>query len=373
MSDNVQRIGKRAKSFQMAPELDGYTKVVLVRDDDYQYAVGSNSGRTLTIECPLVTSATAPPIATNALNRIRGVRYKPFGAASAILDPAAELGDGITINSEYSGIFSMESHFGGLFTANVSAPYDEEIDHEFPYIAKKDRKVIRQLNNLSSELTIQSGLISAKVSRTGGDASSFGWELDESSWTIKASGRDILKATKDGLEVYGKITATSGTIGGFTIQSNALSTNSQTFGGTNTTGIYIGPSGIQLGKNFKVDSSGNLTAASGKFTGNVWAGKIQYGDDYGYFSGSGLKSGSVYGNRLVSNTITTAYTSSGINTSLGYADNANLVFHGLTEIGQIKVTGRVEMFGYKIGMKATAVATPSGGSTTLYYLTYLEA
>ena len=67
------------------------------------------------------------------------------------------------------------------------------------------------------------------------------------------------------MEVKGVIRATSGEIGGFDIQSNYLSYNGQTWGGTNTTGAYIGQSGIQLGKNFKVDMQGNLTAARGTF------------------------------------------------------------------------------------------------------------
>ena len=95
------------------------------------------------------------------------------------------------------------------------------------------------------------------------------------------NGGTVLKADKSGLSVTGKITATSGVIGGLTIKDGYLSTNGQTWGGTNTNGIYFGPNGIQLGKYFTVDSSGNLTAYSGKFLGTVQAGSIDYGGNAG--------------------------------------------------------------------------------------------
>ncbi|MEF2837520.1 MAG: hypothetical protein U0N82_07320, partial [Oscillospiraceae bacterium] len=118
--------------------------------------------------------------------------------------------------------------------------------------------------------------------------------------------------------------------------SNYLSYNNQTWGGTNTTGIYLGISGIQMGKNFKVDSAGNLTAASGTFTGYVNAGNVRYGGNYGSFSGGGITGGTISGDRLVGNTITTAYTSSGINSSLGSADFANGVFNGWNEASVVR-------------------------------------
>jgi hypothetical protein len=191
----------------------------------------------------------------------------------------------------------------------------------------EDRK--SAVESLTAKLQVQAGQIEARVSKTGGNASSFGWVLDDSSWTIKASGRDILKATRDGLEVYGKITATSGKIGGFEIKDNYLSSNNQTWGGTNKKCIYIGVSGIQLGKNFKVDAPGNLEANSGTFKGNVSAKNIKDGGDNGSMNGSGITGGSISGGtggQISSGSITNGNVSSGINTSLGYADR----FYGAT-------------------------------------------
>jgi hypothetical protein len=191
----------------------------------------------------------------------------------------------------------------------------------------------------TATLKIQAEQIEAKVSKTGGSASSFGWVLTDSDWTIKANSKDILKATKNGLEVYGKITATSGKIGGFDILSNYLSYNNQTWGGTNSKGIYIGVSGIQLGKYFKVDASGNLTARSGRFEGTVYAGRIEYDDeDKGRLDGSALGYNTLSGSRLEYNTVDSNYVSKGINAGVAGGNWATDVFNGDDRADYIKTS-----------------------------------
>lgn len=349
---NVAYLGRRISGFNSSSEFDGYSRVVITVSDEMEYSAGTETGRTLTLVCPWGSQQMAEDILSN----IRGFQYQPYKAQYAVLDPAAELGDGLIANDTYSGIYSMTSRFGSLYRADASAPSEEELDHEYPYVPKQERKVTRKLHSLSTELkvqaglisaeiqerkeneetintqlTLQSGLIAAKVSSTGGDMASFGWELDETSWTIKANGADILKATRDGLEVYGKITATSGRIGGFTINESSLSYNNQTWEGSNTTGIYIGPMGIQLGKNFRVDAAGNLKAASGEFSGYVRAQNIKYGVDastginYGTLSGESIKLGSIFGSRLAENTIDTDHMGKGIRSVLTQAQDAYAV------------------------------------------------
>lgn len=342
-------------------------------------------------------------MADNILEDIRGFQYQPYVAEDSRLDPAAELGDAVTANRVHGGIYSQSIKFGPRLTATVSAPADEELDHEYPYVSKQERKVTRSLRQLTAELKVQAGLISAevtdrrteteklfaqlavqsgqiaaKVERTGGDPSSFGWVLDDSSWTIKANSMDILKATKSGLEVYGKVTATSGRIGGFDITADALSYNNQTWGGTNSTGIYVGPNGIQLGKNFKVDAAGNLTAVSGVFTGSVRAGNIQYGGDSGTLPGAALTDHSVRGTQIGYNSISTAYTSGGINTSLGYADFSNGVFGGWNTapylyVNSLHVNSYMYFGQYRITTKTLSFTDGDGNKQAIAYLAWQRA
>ena len=345
------------RRFTSSPQFDGYSKVVVIVSDEIEYTAGNDMGRTMRLTCPWGT----PEMAQNILESVRGFQYQPYTAEGAILDPSVELGDGVIANNIYGGVYTSKLKFGSLLTATVAAPEDEEINHEYPYKSKPNKEVTREakllraemriqadrismeitdrqndVKTLTSQLQLQSGLIEAKVSKTGGDASSFGWALDASSWKLQANNKDVLLATKNGLEVYGKITATSGKIGGFNIQPNYMSYNNQTWGGTNSTGIYLGPSGFQLGKKFKVDSDGNLNASSGKFTGTVYAGSIQYGNTGGYLSGSGIASDSITGDRMEAGTITTRYTSDGINSGVAGGVLAKDVFAGNDTASYIK-------------------------------------
>lgn len=157
------------------------------------------------------------------------------------------------------------------------------------------------------------------VATSAADGSSFERILDDNKSVYKVNGSEVFRIDASGAKVTGEIRATSGKIGGFDIQPNYLSYNGQTWGGTNTYGAYLGTSGLQLGKNFKVDMQGNLTAASGTFTGSVHAGNIQYGGSAGYLSGSGLSDYSISGGKVAGYTLSTAKFTSGVNTSLGAA------------------------------------------------------
>lgn len=379
MSNSVN-ILRNMVSFDKAEQFDGFSKVVIIVSDEVEYSAGTDTGRTLTLNCPWGTQE----IANNILQSIKGFQYQPMTAENALVDPSVEIGDGIRANGVYSGVYSLETKFNSNLPTTVSAPADEELYEEHTYVPKSEREVTRKFLEFQSQfriqdgkisaeveerksdtktiratLEVQAGQITAKVNKNDGSSSTFGWALETASWRIFSGSNTVLKADKNGLEVKGVIRATSGEIGGFKITSNSLTYNNQTWGGTNSTGIYIGPSGIQLGKNFKVDSAGNLSAASGTFSGNVNAGNIQYGGNAGYLSGSGLASHSVYGSQIGYNTISTAYTSGGINTSLGYADYANGVFNGWNTASTIGAN-RIYLDGRALGTSTISYTDGNG-------------
>ena len=354
MSD-VINVRKSLSSLEKQDTFNGYSKVVVVVSDELEYSAGTDSGRTLTLDCPWGTQKMAEDI----LSRIQGFQYQPYTADGAHIDPAAEIGDGFAAGNIYSGIYSKDVSHGALYTANVSAPGGEKINYKYEYKTPTQRKIerhysemkstfkvqadqisaevsarIEQGDELTSRLDIQSDQISARVTKTGGSSSSFGWELLDDSWTVKANNATVFKVTKSGAEVRGKITALSGKIGGFDIQSDYLSYNNQVWNGTNSRGIYIGVNGIQCGSEangVQITPTGNLYAENGYFRGSVSAGMIDYGGDDGYFNGGGITSGSIsggYGGQIYGGSIGNYAVSGGINTSLGYADFANGVFNG---------------------------------------------
>ena len=380
-------------SFDKAEQFDGYSKVIIIVSDEIEYSAGTDTGRTLTLNCPWGTQE----IANNILQSIKGFQYQPMTAEDALVDPSAEIGDGISANGVYSGVYSLETKFNSNLPTTVSAPADEELYEEHTYVPKSEREVTRKFLEFQSQFRIQDGKISAeveerksdtksiratlevqadqitaKVNKNDGSSSTFGWALETASWRIFSGSNTVLKADKNGLEVKGVIRATSGEIGGFKITSNSLTYNNQTWGGTNTNGIYIGPSGIQLGKNFRVDAAGNLTAASGTFTGSVNAGNIRYGGSYGTFNGGGISSGSISGNRLMGGTITTAYTSSGINAALDDGVWAANLFSGVKDysasikIGTVSCTDLYQG-GYGFSTKSATIKDYYGDNITIRY------
>ena len=354
---------RRVKSLDISPEQPAYSGVVIFAGQDeegnnIEYSAGDRTGTVLEITNEWGSQAQADAI----YQKIRGFQYQPYRATGSQLDPSVEIGDAVTVNDTYGGVFKKAISFGRYASTDIEAPSKEEVEHEFQIQSPTNRQYERftrsvraslsitaskiaaevedrkaEDNLLRATLNIHAQEIEARVTKEGGDASSFGWKLTATGWSVYGNGSEIFGVDRSGAYVKGEIRATTGKIGGFDIKSNYLSCNGQTWGGTNSTGAYIGQSGIQLGKNFRVDMQGNLYASSGTFEGNVNAGNIQYGDSAGYMSGGGISSGSIYGNRLAANTVSTAYTSSGINTSLGYADYANGVFNGYNTASNLSV------------------------------------
>lgn len=404
-------IGSATKNLKSSDALQSYSRVTIQVSDSVFYTSGNDTGRELLVENPFGTQR----MADDMLARIRGYQYQPYTASGAIWNPAAELGDALQVGGVYGGVYNLSKAFGKDMVADVSAPGSEEIDESFPYKSHETRKVERQFKDtrsslqvltdritqevtareetareltaaitvqadritqevtdrqnateaLSSQITQQAGEISAKVSKNGG-GSSFRWSLLDSYMAWYANGSEIVRFDSSGAAIKGRIEALSGKIGGFDIQSNYLSYNGQTWGGTNTWGIYIGPEGIQLGNSFKVDSAGNLSAASGTFTGAVLAGSIQYGGWAGTLDGAGLTSNSVaggYGGPLQLGTVSTATLTNGVNTSLSYADFANGVFNGWNTANAIGAN-RMYLAGKALGTETITYKDAKGNTRT---------
>lgn len=319
-------IGKRVSNMEVSPEFDGYSKVVIQVTDDLYYEAGVSTGRALELKCPWGTQKMAEDI----LSKVRGHQYQPFRADSALVDLSAELGDGITVNGVYSGLYKQEIKFDALGASKIEAPQDEELDHEYPFQEVTDREVIRQYASTKAQFALHANEIAARVTREGGDNKSFGWSLTEEGFILSSNSKTVFKATEDGIEVTGKVTALSGYIGngtqGFEITSTSIRNGVRSYGDTSHYGVYIGTDGIVLGKGaFKVDSHGNLYAQSGTFTGNVYANRIQVGGDAGYVQGYQVGSG----------TITSANTNGYLNGGVANGYFAGDVFSGAATAGQV--------------------------------------
>lgn len=392
MSDRIN-IFKEASNLHTSPEFSSYSKVIIHIDDETDITVGNDYGRTLEVTNPFGTRQ----MAEDMLAKLSGFQYQPYDASGALLDPAAEIGDAISIKNIYGGLYTRGRTFSRLMKAEISAPHDEEINHEYQFATPQERKVKREFGNvkatlaiqadritaevteriaqgqqLESQLNIQATEIAAKVSQTGGSNSSFGWSLTSSGHTWYSGNNQVMKVNSSGLEVTGKVTATSGVIGGFSINASDLRYNNMTWSSTQTTGIYIGSSGIKLGQKFKVDTSGNvtassltinggsininnkfkvdaqgnLTATSGTFSGNIYAKNIQYGGNYGTFNGAGISDYSLGSAKYGSGSV--------VNSSIG---------SGAVSYGKTSFTGTLDQVGIN---ESNIAAIETMFATTLY-------
>ena len=169
----------------------------------------------------------------------------------------------------------------------------------------------------------------------------------------------VLRADKNGLEVTGKITASSGKIGGFDIQSAYLS-NPPGFNAADSdtaSGVYIGTNGIKLGQGIWLDAGGSLYAKTGTFEGHVWAGSIQSGGGYGTFDGYGI----------TESTVGTGPLTGGVVTSLGYGNFANDVFNDIEEATAIRC-GYIHIGQMKFGPKNIQYTDQNGNSAAMTVL-----
>lgn len=364
---------RRVRSLDIAPELSGYSGVVIFagQDDDgnnIEYRAGDRAGTVLEITNEWGSQAQADAI----YRKIRGFKYQPYKAGGTSIDPSAEIGDAVTVSDIYSGVFAKKTTFGRHIRTDLEAPSKEEVEHEFQIQSPTNRQYERFTRSVRASLSITASKIAAevedrqaadnilratlnihaqeieaKVSKEGGDDSSdFWWKLLSTGWDAGTGSKTVFSVKKTGAYVDGEIRTTTGKIGNWDINSNYLSYNGQTWGGTNTTGAYIGQSGIQLGKNFKVDMQGNLTATGGTFDGTVKCRSLVV--DGQTISPSTVRSGISGGN---------SYTSSGwgnysASTVAGNAVNGNTalrVLEGTQYMGTINLrSGTFQMNGYNV-------------------------
>lgn len=286
-------LGNSVKTLDASPEFQPVSQIILIVDENTTYTAGNTTGRTLTAECPWGTQAMANAM----LARLNGYIYRPYDATDALLNPAMELGDAVNVGNDiFGGIYKRGINFNGLLTAEISAPQDEELDHEFPWASPEQRQIDRNykvVNDLIeanySELSVQASQISASVTQVSNNVTA----LDNSklnakqtsntmSWSLDANGFYInnaktanssnfkFKVDSSGASVNGTIVATAGSIGGFTIKNGYLTTNtSRTSHSGTQSGILLNASGLSMGdgskRTFYVSNTGSLIATSGTF------------------------------------------------------------------------------------------------------------
>ena len=218
----------------------------------------TRSGSTLTADCPLVKPSERQTVADNLLKRVYGFQYQPYAAKGAYMNPAAEIGDAITAYNVFSGLFEQETIFNRLMLSNIGSAISDEAEVEMQYESNTNRRYNRKLAETSAEfailadrissavtsaelqaaLDVVAGEISAKVSETGGNQSTFAWSLDSNGFYLYANGAQVFKCDRSGITVVGDATIT-GEVYASNIRSDAVNGYGGSFSGAGITGGTI--------------------------------------------------------------------------------------------------------------------------------------
>lgn len=195
MSDKIY-LGQAVKSLTTAPQFQPWSRVTIWVDDEHCLTAGDDTGREMELDCPWGTQQMAQDL----LASLKTVRYTPYEAAGAQLDPAAELGDGVTVDGVYGYLTALDADADMMFAPDISAPGEEEIDHEYPYLSPQQRQMQRNMATTRSLIKKTSDAIALQIEGLDGEITALTVTLDgvtitDQSGTTKIKGSSIETAS----------------------------------------------------------------------------------------------------------------------------------------------------------------------------------
>lgn len=166
MSADKILIGNAVKNVEESPQYAPISNVRIHVGEDsqgnpliYSAENGTNSGYILDIKNPWGTQQMADDI----FAAVKGYAYKPYEATGAILNPVAEIGDGVNVGEVYSVIAETETTFSPIMSATIGASGGNDIDHEYPYEDSTDQAITQQLARMRTSFIVEQGRIAGEV------------------------------------------------------------------------------------------------------------------------------------------------------------------------------------------------------------------
>lgn len=181
------------------------SRVTLYPDDGTKRTAGNDTGYEITGTCAYATDEMCQAL----LAKLQGVPYLPLEAREVLIDPALELGDTICVNGNTTILGEIRYTIGKGMLAEIAAPIDSEINHEYPY-GQNGSRTERQLAQAYSAITKTTEEIRMEVAAADGR------------YTELALNMDGLSAEVQGLE--GEYAALALTVDGFTVTDSSGTT-----------------------------------------------------------------------------------------------------------------------------------------------------
>ena len=192
-----------------SPPLEAVSKVILAVSDDTAYIAGDDTGRTVEITNPYGTQT----MANNILQALKNYTYTPAMATEAILDPAAELGDGITMGGVYTVLAQSTLTFDGLMTSDAGAPGQGEQESEYQYQSPILSDIEWQFAETRSQITKTADEIRLEVeNEIQGLSASITVQLDSITSEIQGLDGQVSSITQTVSSITSQITGINGEI-----------------------------------------------------------------------------------------------------------------------------------------------------------------
>ncbi len=166
------------------------SRVTLLVDDENSLTAGDDAGMEVIASCPHATQ----PMVNALLQTMKGYQYQAYEAGAANIDPAAELGDGVTVGGIYSPLSKLSDDGRGY--AGISSPGEAEMEDEYPAEGYITQDFNRKIAETRSTITKTSEAIMLKVEGIDGKYTEVKTTLDgltvtDASGTTKINGSSI--------------------------------------------------------------------------------------------------------------------------------------------------------------------------------------
>lgn len=296
--NNKLWVGQDALSFKAYSEAPAITQIILATDENAEDAFyAGEDGYSLTVYCPWATQQ----MANDLLAKAQGFQYQGFEASMANLPGNAERGDGVSVGGVYAMLADRTLYFNPGMNSDISAPYEEEVNHEFKYVSQIRQDYNRVIAQVRASLIVDIDNITQQVTGIDGEVTALKVTLDGVTIT-DSSGTTLINGSKiETSELYVDAANITGQLTASQINAENLQVSAANITGTLTIG--------QLPSDVATDS-------------DIPTKVSQLTNDSGYQNASGVTT-------IVNGTVTTDYVE-----ALGITVNAANITGKLT-IGQL--------------------------------------
>lgn len=180
MSDKYY-VGGDITSFSDNGKYKPISRVTLLVDDENSLTAGDDTGMEVIASCPHATQ----PMVNALLQTMKGYQYQAYEAGAANIDPAAELGDGVTVGGIYSPLSKLSDDGRGY--AGISSPGEAEMEDEYPAEGYITQEFNRKIAETRTMITKTSEEINLKVEGIDGRVSDITQTVDGISLSVTSA------------------------------------------------------------------------------------------------------------------------------------------------------------------------------------------